>query len=532
MAPRLSTNEVYKRIVKAKKPSSVVPGDLPKKLVQNFASSLADPVSIIFNKISKSAAYPSQWKVEQQIPLPKVYPPSSEDELRNIAKTPFFSKVYESFIGGWLLSFIQPYLDPGQCGLKGMSITHYLIKLLHFVHSTWDLRKPHTVLAVCIDLSKAFNRVDHALVIQDLYDMHTPAWLLNIVISYLSNRSMYLTYSSAQSSQKMLPGGGPQGAYLGGLIFIIKYNGAFLRPPIPRHIEGQVRKSKSESVKYVDDGTLAVSIDLKNSLTLDPTIRPSPLNFRERTRNILPETCNLLQYFVNDTEQFVSENKMVINKTKTKVMLFNKSRKWDFPPEVKFSDNSNIEYISETKLVGVILTDDMKWRKNTLYICQKARGKLWLLRRLVGLKFNIYKMFDVYCKEVRSILELAVPVWHSGLTVKQSNDVERIQKVAFKVILQDNYSTYKEACETFETPTLEQRREILCLKFARKNMKSDKPLFKVSKTFVNTRSKRSIVQEYKCRTSRFERSSLPYLAKLLNKNAKQWKILVPCGSWE
>ena len=160
--------------------------------------------------------------MEHQIAIPKSSPVENEEDLRNLAKTPLLSKVYESFVGGWLLPIIKPFLDPGQCGLKGFSITHYLIKLLHFVHSTLDLKKSHSVLAACVDISKAFNRVDHSLVIQDLYDMHTPAWLLNIVASYLSDRSMILTFSNSQSSKKMLPGGGPQGAYLGGLIFICK----------------------------------------------------------------------------------------------------------------------------------------------------------------------------------------------------------------------------------------------------------------------------------------------------------------------
>ena len=78
---------------------------------------------------------------------------------------------YESFVGGWLLDIIKPYLDPDQCGMKGLSITHYLVKLLDFVHSTLDNKKPHSVLAACVDISKAFNHVDHSLVIQDLYDM-------------------------------------------------------------------------------------------------------------------------------------------------------------------------------------------------------------------------------------------------------------------------------------------------------------------------------------------------------------------------
>ena len=164
----------------------------------------------------------------------------------------------------------------------------------------------------------------------------------------------------------MLPGGGPQGAYLGGLIFIIKYNGAFLRPPIPRLSESPVFNSKSQSVKFVDDGTVAVSIDLKKCLVTDPVNRPQPLNYHERTGHVLPANRNLLQYYIEDTEHFVQENKRVINKKKTKIISFTKSRKWDLPPEVNFSDGTQIEYISETKLVGLVLSEVLRWFKNTL----------------------------------------------------------------------------------------------------------------------------------------------------------------------
>ena len=144
-------------------------------------------------------------------------------------------------------------------------------------------------------------------------------------------------------------------------------------------------------------------------------------------------------------------------------MIFNKSRKWDFPPELSFSDGAPIDYIGETKLVGIILSEDLKWEKNTFYICKKAREKLWILRRMLKLQLDIYKMFDVYVKEVRSILELAVPVWHFSLIVKQTEDIERIQKVSFKIILQDNYVSYKTSCVTFSTKSLQSRREKLCL---------------------------------------------------------------------
>ena len=122
--------------------------------------------------------------VEHQTPIPKLYPPLSEEDLRNISGTQFFSKVYESFLSDWLMPIVQPFLDPANCGgLKGTSISHYLIRLLHFIHSSVERSQPHAVVLALIDLSKAFNRVDHTLVIQDLHDMKVPGSLLKILIS-------------------------------------------------------------------------------------------------------------------------------------------------------------------------------------------------------------------------------------------------------------------------------------------------------------------------------------------------------------
>ena len=520
VAPKLTTQQVLLRIMKAKKPNSIIPGDLPPKLVKRCAAMIAEPITTIYNTITTRSSFPSQWKIEYQIAIPKVSQPESEDELRNIAKTQFLSKVYESFVGGWLLPIIKPYLDPGQCGLAGFSITHYLIKLMHFIQETLDNKRPHAVLAASVDISKAFNRIAHNLVIQDLYDMHTPAWLLNIVISYLSDRSMFLTFNNIQSSQKPLPGGGPQGAYLGGLIFIIKYNGAFLRPPVPRLILGPVQASKSEKVKFVDDGTVAVSINLKDCLVPDLEEKQRPLNYNERTHHVLPSVNNLLQYYIQDTEVFVADNKMIINKRKTKVMKFNKARKWDFPPDLKFTDNTGIEHVPDMKLVGVILSENLSWYKNTQYICGKARQKLWILRRLLKFNLDTTTLFDVYTKEIRSILELAVPVWHSGLTKQQTANIERIQKIAFKIILGDHYSNYTQACQILSAQTLEERRVKLCLNFARKNLRSSNSFFTRIRPNMITRGRTSVVKEFKCRTKRFQNSSLPYLAKLLNQNNK------------
>ena len=129
---------------------------------------------------------------------------------------------------------------------------------------------------------------------------------------------------------------------------------------------------------------------------------------------------------------------MIINKQKTKLISFTKSRKWDFPPELSFSDGTPIECVPSVRLVGVLVTQDLKWFQNTKFICEKARSKLWILRRMQALELNQFQLFDVYTKEIRSILEMAVPVWHPGLTKQQTKDIEAIQKISFKIILKHN----------------------------------------------------------------------------------------------
>ena len=257
--------------------------------------------------------------------------------------------------------------------MKGSSIVHYLIKFLHFIHSSLDLNQPHAVLAALVDLSKAFNRVSHLHVMQDLYDMHAPGWILAILLSYLSGRSMTMTFGKSTSSPRWLPGSTPQGAFLGGLLFIVKYNGACLRPVIPR-------PNHCLSVKYVDDHTCAVKINLKTSLINDPVNRQKPLNYHERTNQILPLSSNQLQGTLDNLHNFTIDNLMRINEAKTALMLFNTSRNFDFPPELLLPSSANfLDVIECTKLLGIKLTTDLKWSEHTTYIHKRAMSKLWML---------------------------------------------------------------------------------------------------------------------------------------------------------
>ena len=454
-----------------------------------------------------------------QLP-PKVFPPLSEDNLRPLSKTFFFSKVYEAFLVDWLLPFILPYMDPGQYGMKGSSIVHYLIKFLHYIHSSLDLKQPHAVLAVLVDLNKAFNRVSHLHVIQDLYDMHAPGWILAILCSYLSGRSMTMTYGKATSSPRSLPGSSPQGALLGGIIFIVKYNGACLRPAIPRPL---VSPHPPLSVKFVDDHSCAIKLDLKKALVNDPIMRQKPLKYRERTGHVLPSDQNALQDILNNLHTFTEKNLMRINVDKTKVMLFNTSRILDFQPEIMFPKSDNfLDVVEQTRLLGLQVTTDLMWSEHSKYIIKRANSKLWMLRRMKILNVDPYIILDFYFKEIRSICEMACQVFHSGLTQRQSSDIEMIQKKALRIILGNSYVSYEVACTLMSAEPLSDRRETQCLKFIQKAVKKGlhSDIFKLAPRIRATRSSNKKLVEYTCNTKRYFNSPLVYLSRLYNENTK------------
>ena len=174
------------------------------------------------------------------------------------------------------------------------------------------------------------------------------------------------------SSTKDMPGGGPQGTVLGLLIFIIAFNFAGT-PSTSSNIgeeltipKNKQKPMKNNKCKNVDDLTIAKSINLKSELkTYKESELVRPLQFHERTKHILPNDKNEMQSEVHQLELYFNEHKMKINSKKTKAMIFNSRMKTDFMPKLFLQDGYQIEVVGEIKLLGIIITSDLKWGKNT-----------------------------------------------------------------------------------------------------------------------------------------------------------------------
>ena len=187
-------------------------------------------------------------------------------------------------------------------------------------------------------------------------------------------------------------------------------------------------------------------------------------------------------------------------------------------PEVVI-ENTRIELVEQTKLLGVILSSNMSWAANTAYIVERCNKKTWILRRLKKLGASNTDLLDVYMKQIRSVAEFAVPVWNSSLTGEDITKIERVQKIALHIILGEDYKSYNSALNNLGLEKLSVRRRKICLTFAKKAEKHKKfsNWFKLNPK-TRTRQKQSKFCDVFSTKVRFEKSPISYLTSLLNKH--------------
>ena len=216
---------------------------------------------------------------------------------------------------------------------------------------------------------------------------------------------------------------------------------------------------------------------------------------------------------------FTLENEMKINHKKTNIIPFNFTQKMDFIPQLSFPGADPLDVIYQTKLVGVIVDSSLCWGPHVEYTLKNATSKLWLLIRFKARGASQDQLLTLYQLKIRCILEFAAPAFHGALTVQQSLDLEMLQKKAFAIILGPQYRNYDNALNILCQEKLNIRRLQLCEKFAIKCTKNPRhaDLFEQrGSEFKNTRKKQKFI-EPKCTTTRYYKSAVPFLTRLLNK---------------
>ena len=193
-------------------------------------------------------------------------------------------------------------------------------------------------------------------------------------------------------------------------------------------------------------------------------------------------------------------------------MVFNFTTNYHFNSRYYLGDKL-VETVGETKLLGTIINSDLTWWKNTNYITQKAYQRMQILRKLVEFSIPLDDLVLIYTLYVRSILEFNCCVWTFNITKAEKNDIERVQKTACRIILKEDYISYENALETLNLVNLQERRIMLCKRFAKNSLRYDKSkdMFPLDENRNRNKFKIKFAKH-----SRLLNSAIPQMQRLLN----------------
>ena len=188
-----------------------------------------------------------------------------------------------------------------------------------------------------------------------------------------------------------------------------------------------------------------------------------------------------------------------------------------------------VETVEESRLLGVILQANLRWDENTNKIVSDANKRLRLLHAASKFTTRPSDLKTIYMSFIRSKLEQSAVVWHSSITEKNREDLERVQKSALKIILKDSYTSYKEALNILKLESLNDRRTKLSLRFAKSCLKHEKMKRLFPLTNKSHLMKTRVTEKFKvhhANTERYKKSAIPYMQNLLNLEARKTKSIL------
>ena len=203
-------------------------GDLPMRVIVEFAEELAIPLANVINESLIQGVYSKIWKIETVTPVPKVYPAENLSQLRKISGLVKFSKVTDKMLAEYLAEDMVRTRDSSQYGNeKGLAIEHYMVKMLHKILCTVDQNsqnEAYGVILSMIDWAQAFDRQSHYLGIKSFIENGVRPALIPVLMDFFQDRKMKVKWKGLKSSTRPLHGGGPQGGTLGIIEYTSKSN--------------------------------------------------------------------------------------------------------------------------------------------------------------------------------------------------------------------------------------------------------------------------------------------------------------------
>ena len=374
---------------------------ISSKILRIASPIISNSLTYIFNQAVTSCSFPLEWKVAKVTPLYKSGPRNSPGNYRPISVLPIVSKIMERVLYDQLYNYLTKFelLSDCQFGFRKFhSTSTALLDCTNSWYMNMDRKKFN--LVVLVDLKKAFDTVDHEILLKklEIYGIKGPA--LSLLRSYLANRTQKCQINGSTSSERIIKCGVPQGSILGPLLFLVYIN------------------------------------DLPNCLN-----RTNPRLFADDTNlTATGESISVVEMAMNsdleDLWKWLIANKLSLNVAKTEFILIGSrpmlTQISNEHPKVSIG-NKSIKQAKQCKMLGVEIDQHLTWKSNTENICKKVTSGIFALR---SLKPFVDKdtLLSVYNSVVRPYFNYCSEVWDVFGEI-QSTRLQKLQNRSARVIM-------------------------------------------------------------------------------------------------
>ena len=393
--------------------------EIPVRFLKMCIQMIAPILCHIINVCIATKIVPSRWKTAVITPLYKEGDRDSTSNYRPISVLPVISKIMERIVHDQVYDHLRTHglLSEAQFGFrKYHSTATCILKLLSNIYTNMD--RGALTGVVFLDLKKAFDTVDHNILLKKLRTFNLSSETIDWFDSYLSGRKQSVKHQGVKSQYLPVTCGVPQGFILEPLLFILYIN------------DLHTYLNDCQVSLYADDTALYTTADTQIEIKLNLQIE-------------LTIVCEWLR-----------ANKLTLNVNKTKYVIFGSKNKITTIPDLNIKvGNDKIERVSSMKYLGVILDEHLTFDEHVTYIITKALKKLGILRRAheylnMNTKILLYKSLVLPHLDYCDLIYMCT-------TEENLQRLQYIQNCACRIILRaDIYTSVTEMHHELKLPTL------------------------------------------------------------------------------